>query len=187
MAQLDEVLRMINARRQAKQQPDQNDEMSKLISSLSIGYMRPQDFNDALATLASAVSDLQKVSIDLAQKVDALSQTAGSLVEEVGKKPDSLDPAISAVDSIKASLQKLTTAISGIRIDIPRVDIPEPQEVDLSPIKAELSIVREMVAALAADEMEPETETEVEKPKSWVFDIKRNRGGYIKSIEAREV
>ena len=183
MAQLDEVVRLLNTRRQqvaepAPAQPMQRNGFDDLVEALQNNVLRPHEFQASLLAIVMSMKTLAQQVTDIASSVAEVANGVGGVNESLGKKPESFDDVIMSVEGVHGSIQRLTKAIASIKL--PEVNIPEIPRVDLSPIKSDLDEIKRIVSSSEVDEP-----GEVPKTRTWTFDIKRGPGGYIKSVEAR--
>ncbi len=192
MARLDAVVNMLNERRkpaaaptESAQPPSLNAYLSgqidqklaysgspfvdHLINLLAHGSVKPEDVKEGLLAIASGIS--------------ALDQGLQDVAEAVAKRPESLDPVIAEVVTLRSAVVKMVEAIRAIKLpEFPK--IPESKDVDFTPIKSELMDMRVLIASLnrVAEKVEEIPES---GPTEWVFEVKRNRAGYIKTVEAK--
>ncbi len=174
---LDNLVRVLSERKTPRSSADlgadllnyaKNKTMEDMLNRLGQPHVTPEELNAGLERLANGL-------VSLAKKID-------------GTKTD-VAPVLQAIKALEAGVNRLASAVSGIKL--PDVNIPEfpaPQTVDLSPVLSALDGIYRVLAEMQADEAEDEAEPEEpEKPKEWVFEVKRNQAGFIRTIEAREV
>jgi len=93
---------------------------------------------------------------------------------------DAVQSVATRFDGVTVDMTRLVQAIRGIKM--PEFKVPPAKDVDLSPIKSSIDDLRVMVAMMERDEPEPEEK----KPEEWVFEVKRNQAGLIRTVEVRE-
>ena len=128
MAQLEEVMRMINLKTASKNAPAvQNEDLQRLLETVNGGYIRPQEVLQSLVDLARAVADIQ-VGVDAAVSqmeatharneriIKGLEPALGGIHQSLGKKPETFDPVISSVLEVKGDIERLIKAINSIKL-----------------------------------------------------------------------
>jgi hypothetical protein len=193
MAQLDKVIEMINARRAGTPEPQVIERtvetptappvgIDSLVELLTGGFMKPHEFQGALLALTLNMRHVDQAIGQASTAIGGMAKQMSAIEQAVASKPDSLDPVLSAVEAMSSTLKNLTKAISNIKIPAPEVKVDKPDPVDLAPLQSAMDEIKRIVSTPEADE----SKGEVKKAKKWVFDVKRNANGYLKSVEARE-
>lgn len=188
MAQLENVLNMIEARRAAAKKPDPTPQtfietkwMSDAPESSGSGYL---DRMVAIMDTDQLSSDeIKEGFIALAAGLVELDTQVEQYGQGLARMSEAVASISSRVDSLTMDLTRLVEAIRGIHIPetkLPAIHVPD---VDLSPITQAIGDLRIMVASL---EREAEVEEKPEPPEEWTFEIKRGPSGLIKSVEVKE-
>lgn len=179
MGRLDSTIAMIQSRKAKKEpapiietrfMPEEQGEptgsafLDRMVSIMDTETFTSEEIREGFVALAAGLVEIES---QISQYDQSLRGLAGSVDSMSGR-----------FDGVTVDMTRLVEAIRGIKI--PEVKVPPQKDVDLSPIKASIDDLRIMVAMM---EKEPPEET---KPEEWVFDIKRNQSGLIKSVEVRE-
>ncbi len=183
MAKLDGVISMINSRKAAKDpapevetrwlnpesremEPTGSAFLDRMISTMGTEAFSAEEIREGFIALAAGMVELDERISQIVQGLDKIPSTM-----ELGSK----------LDSMASGFDRMIQAMRGIKM--PEVKIPPQRDVDLRPIKSAIDDLRIMIAMQAREEKEEEPE----KPKEeWVFDVKRNQSGLIKSVEVKE-
>ena len=139
--------------------------MTSVFERLGQPHVTPEELNAGIERLASGL-------VGLAKKVEASKADNG--------------PVLQAIKALETGVNRLASAVSAIRL--PEVSIPElpaHPPVDMTPVLDALDGIYRVLAQMQAEEAEDEAEPE--KPKEWVFEVKRNQAGFVRTIEARQV
>ncbi len=146
-----------------------------IIDRLGQPHVTPDEFN----------AGLDKVSKGLLGLAKKIEESKTDLAPVISSVQSDIAPILDAFKALEAGVGRMVNAVMSIQI--PSVEIPpfpEPQRVDLSPVLDALDGIYRVLAEMQAEEAEDEAE---EKPKEWVFEVKRNQAGFIRTVEARQV
>ena len=118
--------------------------------------------------------------------IDALGEKNGKTRPPLG----TLQVDVSGIGDIKDTLSGVMDTLSTLPMGIlARLDGVEgavhSKTVDLAPVTEAIQELKDHVNALVTAVQNIKIETPKEEMKDWTFDIKRNRAGYIKSIDAK--
>lgn len=167
MGQLEHVMRAIQAKKNGGAVPDYMESigsLNALIHSLGRPGVSDERFQEGLSALSSGLSDLGV----------QLKALHSALVGEMDKRSTSSVASISSeVKRLGRTMMELTSALQKIEIKPPEVSVAAP----------DLSVIIDEIRALKREE--PEEVEEEESPKEWVFEVRRNQAGFIRSVEAK--
>ena len=153
--------------------------LDQMMEKMTAPNVSPEDFQAAIGELKNAFKAIFKEILSVRSSVDA--------------RPDSFDPVLKAINELKDSVDAMTQAVMGIRIPETKIPefpkIPEPKDVDLSPVLMESNAIKDILVDIqnrASEVRESEPVVVKHEPRSWVFDVKRNQSGLIRSVEVNE-
>ena len=173
MGQLREVqLALERKKRAAASKANGDDEvkalgtLNSLVDGLKQPTVKPERFEDVSRQLAKGITGLGK----------AISEIPAT----------DLSPVLKAIDGLAKTMNQLIGALNAIEIPTPEAPVVNVDAPDLSDLQNSLDALRQDISNIQIRIEAPEKEEKEDKPKTVIFDVERNRGGYLKRVIARE-
>jgi hypothetical protein len=148
-------------------EPTGNAFLDRMMTVMDTEQFSSEEIKEGFIALAAGL-------VEVEQQVAQYGQHFQGLV-------DAVQSVATRFDGVTVDMTRLVQAIRGIKM--PEFKVPPAKDVDLSPIKSSIDDLRIMVAMMEKEAPEPQEK----QPEEWVFDIKRNQSGLIKSVEVREI
>lgn len=142
-----------------------------LVTALQKPAVSPEQHDQSMKTLMRGMSNLGK-SLENARK---------TLEGAINLRPTDFIDIVESIDTLKGQVESFVSAVNGIKIPQPVVNIPEPKPVDFKPVIDEfhngINALRQDMGMISFDVPQQSFQVE-ERPKEWSFDVKRKRNGY---------
>lgn len=181
MADLEQAMRLLGSLKKEPAQLNASDMVNYAASkTLDQMFARLQEPHVSLEEFKSA---MRGIATMMAKEFEKMAAQVGSIDTESGTKQ-----VLAAINSLTQSLDRMTNAVSAIKIPTPNVRIPEQKPPDLTPVLASNQNIAAMLQSMMAQERGEELPKETPKatPRSWTFDVKRNQSGLIRSVNVVE-
>jgi hypothetical protein len=165
MGKLAHVQRQLSSRNNGSDVVSALNTVKTLVDELSSPGVSPDQFKGTMRTFARGLSNLSK----------QLNKATDSLNSNIAALPTDFVPVLTAIDTLQGQLGKLTSAINGISIPAPVVNVDKPDPVDFAPVMSEINALRQDMGQMSFDLPLQQVD---ERPRQWSFDVKRKRNGY---------